>query len=156
MLQTTHIEIGLGFSEQWRQLEFAGLNQIMIVAAIAAGIFFVVLLVGFAYEWRTGALDWVRATEAAPAAVTTGEATTDEGPEIEVFYTFTWVGRARGGGRPQGERKGKPGGKPRGKPKGKPRRDQGPKTFSAKPEKKDKIDPNNPFAAALMGLKDQK
>ncbi len=60
---------GTTLSEQWSQLELAGLNQIVIVAAIAAGIFFVVLLVGFAYEWRTGALDWVRATEAVSPAV---------------------------------------------------------------------------------------
>lgn len=59
----------LSWLEQFDSLEMAGLSQIMAVAAIAAGIFFVVLLVGFAYEWRTGALDWVRATEAAPAAV---------------------------------------------------------------------------------------
>ncbi|WP_135501597.1 helicase-related protein [Roseovarius aestuariivivens] len=83
-----------------------------------------------------------------------------EAPELEVFYTFTWAGRpARGrseGERPRGQRpagkKGKPGGKPG---KGKPRRDDGPKNYSSKPAKKDKIDPDNPFAAALMGLKDK-
>ncbi|WP_288939805.1 helicase-related protein [uncultured Roseovarius sp.] len=80
-------------------------------------------------------------------------------PEIEVFYTFTWAGRAARG-RPQGRGKPHSGDKPKGKggkpPKGKPRRDQGPKTFSAKPQKKkDQIDPDNPFAAALMGLKDK-
>lgn len=80
-------------------------------------------------------------------------------PEIEVFYTFTWAGRAARG-RPQGRGKPHRGDKPKGKggkpPKGKPRRDQGPKTFSAKPQKKkDQIDPDNPFAAALMGLKDK-
>jgi NADH-quinone oxidoreductase subunit A len=42
-------------------LEFAGLKQIVRFAVVAASVFFVVLLVGFAYEWRTGALDWVRA-----------------------------------------------------------------------------------------------
>lgn len=57
------------FREQMSQLELAGLSQMVVVAAIAAAIFFVVLLVGFAYEWRTGALDWVRATEAALPAV---------------------------------------------------------------------------------------
>ena len=80
-------------------------------------------------------------------------------PEIEVFFTFTWGrkppnrqgGKPRGQGRPQGD-------KPRGKPKGKgPRRDGGgqkAKNFSARPPKKEKaIDPDNPFAAALMGLK---
>jgi NADH-quinone oxidoreductase subunit A len=43
------------------QLEFAGLEQMMAFAFVAVAVFFVVLLVGFAYEWRTGALDWVRA-----------------------------------------------------------------------------------------------
>ena len=82
-------------------------------------------------------------------------------PEIEVFYTFTWAGRARAGGgnrRPEREAKGR--GKPqkgKGKPqKGKgPRREAGPKTYSAAPKKSDRIDPDNPFAAALMGLKDK-
>ncbi len=76
--------------------------------------------------------------------------------EMEVFYTFTWAGRAA---KPRGEGRGKSqGGKPRpkgGKPKGKPRREEGAKSFSSKPAKKDKIDPDNPFAAALMGLKDK-
>ncbi len=50
-------------------LEFAGLRQIVALAALAALVFFVVLLVGFAYEWRTGALDWVRAmTKVKPTA----------------------------------------------------------------------------------------
>ena len=85
------------------------------------------------------------------------------------LYTFTWAGFARkGGGAPRGgERRGQ-GGKPQGgKPKGKgPRRDGDrgkggpggkPKTFSSRPPKKDKpIDPDNPFAQALMGLKDKK
>lgn len=44
-----------------RILEFAGLQQIVGFSVVAISIFFVVLLVGFAYEWRTGALDWVRA-----------------------------------------------------------------------------------------------
>ncbi|MGH1466213.1 MAG: helicase-related protein [Cognatishimia sp.] len=86
-------------------------------------------------------------------------------PEVEVFYTFTWGGRAnrqnnRRGGQQGARRDGnagqsKPGGKPRGKPrgKGKPGQD-GAKKYSARPPKKEKpIDPDNPFAAALMGLK---
>jgi len=79
-------------------------------------------------------------------------------PEVEVFYTFTWARKPQrqgGGGKPQGQRP--QGGKPRGK--GKPRRDGGQqksKNFSARPPKKEKaIDPDNPFAAALMGLKDK-
>jgi len=82
-----------------------------------------------------------------------------DAPEIEVFYTFTWgrapvANRARPapGGKPRGK-----GGKPRGKGKG-PRKDgDGGKgqNFSARPPRKEKpIDPDNPFAAALMGLKD--
>lgn len=58
---------------------------------------------------------------------------------------------------PQGQ------GKPRGKPaKGKGRKPGGDKggkaqNFSARPPRKEKqIDPDNPFAAALMGLKDDK
>jgi ATP-dependent RNA helicase SUPV3L1/SUV3 len=88
--------------------------------------------------------------------------------EMEVFYTFTWGrpprsqqnnrrgGGAAGGDRPQG--KGRPQGKTRGK--GGPRGDKGgdkAKSFAARPPRKEKpIDPDNPFAAALMGLKDNK
>ena len=104
-------------------------------------------------------------------------------PEMEVFFTFTWGhrqargrdqqarGRPKGqessnkkpggksGGKPGNRRSGKPGGKPGGKsgarPGGKPQ--QGEKTFSSRPPKREKpIDPDNPFAAALMGLKDNK
>ncbi|MFU8778934.1 MAG: disulfide oxidoreductase, partial [Roseovarius sp.] len=83
-------------------------------------------------------------------------------------------GRAQGGRGPRGAQAGegapsegdaaqkrdrpqRQGGKPRGKPgKGKPRepREEQPKTYAAKPEKRnDRIDPDNPFAAALMGLR---
>ncbi|MBR9766009.1 MAG: disulfide oxidoreductase [Rhodobacteraceae bacterium] len=111
-------------------------------------------------------------TPAEEAAETEGEA------EQEVFFTFTWAGRGarqnrdgqrgrpRGGERgerPQGERQGRGGPKgdrPRGDRKGgKPKGDRKgggnkAKTFeAAPPKKKDRIDPDNPFAAALMGLK---
>lgn len=102
-------------------------------------------------------------------------------PETEVFYTFTWAPRRRQGGRPQnnrrdgGEQRGdrqprgkraEGGGKPRGdkpggkfqggKGKGKRPQQQGAKTYSARPQKSEKpIDPDNPFAAALMGLRDK-
>lgn len=84
-----------------------------------------------------------------------------EGPEVEVFYTFTRVPRRTGGPRNTDEksgrrpkqdgRKGKPGSprKGRGKPKGEP----APRNFSAKPPKKE-IDPDNPFAA-LAALKEK-
>ncbi|MEQ9259218.1 MAG: helicase-related protein [Roseovarius sp.] len=101
--------------------------------------------------------------EAPEEEVLPGETTAETAqPEIEVFYTFTWAGRARqgtqgqgrarqgkpGGGKPQGRKGGKPQGRKGGKPE-----EKGARSYSAKPEKKDKIDPDNPFAAALMGLK---
>ena len=92
------------------------------------------------------------------------------GPEVEVFYTFTWGGFGarregnRQGGKPGGREGAKPGGKPRGKGKAKGPRHAGGKpgqggkaqSFQARPPKqKDRIDPDNPFAQALMGLKDK-
>ncbi|NYS25033.1 helicase [Rhodobacteraceae bacterium 2376] len=106
--------------------------------------------------------------EAAPdsAADTTDEAA----PEMEVFFTFRWAPRARRGG-PRDQRakrpergdapKGAKGGKPRkgkadGPPRGKgPKGNDRPGSFSAGPKKSDRIDPDNPFAAALMGLRDK-
>ena len=83
-----------------------------------------------------------------------------EEPDVEVFYTFTWgrppraAGPRRGGDKPQGRGKGAPKGK-RGGPRGD--KDKGTQKFSARPPKPEKkIDPDNPFAAALMGLKDKK
>ena len=93
----------------------------------------------------------------APAEPATAE------PETEVFYTFTWsrkpAGATRGarGDKPQGRPHAKPGkGRgPKGKAKGKS--DAPPKSAEARPPRsKDRIDPDNPFAAALMGLKDKK
>ncbi len=60
-------------------------------------------------------------------------------------------GASRGeGGKPRGK-----GGKPQRGKGGKPvREDDGPKTFTARPERKaDRIDPDNPFAQALAGLR---
>ena len=78
-------------------------------------------------------------------------------PEVEIFYTFTWGGRKpsqQGRRRPEGRGKPKGKGAPRGKG-GKPQ-DGKAKSYQARPPKKDKaIDPDNPFAAALMGLKDK-
>ncbi|MDO6585765.1 helicase-related protein [Salipiger sp. 1_MG-2023] len=109
------------------------------------------------------------------------------GPEIEVFYTFTWGGNrgARGGnrreqggarsgaprgkGKPQGERqagerqggeRGDRGAQGKGPRKGKGGKPQGgpgnkSKTYESGPRKADRIDPDNPFAAALMGFKNK-
>ncbi len=102
------------------------------------------------------------AAEATESTEAVAEAPSSDEPEPEVFYTFTW-GRQRqpnrGPRREQGQGKSKPRSKPqdgRGKPHGKKGgKPQGAKTFSSRPPKKEKaIDPDNPFAAALMGLKD--
>jgi ATP-dependent RNA helicase SUPV3L1/SUV3 len=87
----------------------------------------------------------------------------EEALEMEVFYSFAWAPKRNP--RPQGDkpqRKGAPagrndggkkgGGKKGGKP-GQGRRDKA-QSFQARPPKKEKaIDPDNPFAAALAGLK---
>ena len=107
--------------------------------------------------------------EVSETEVPVGVAPDDVAPEMEVFYTFTWARVQRGGNRPQRQGQGQgQGGKPQGKgaarggpkgPRGKGKPGAGPKSqsFSARPPKKEKaIDPDNPFAAALMGLKDGK
>ncbi|GKY88714.1 helicase-related protein [Sinisalibacter aestuarii] len=108
-------------------------------------------------------------TEPHPGAQGVSEAETNIGPGDgpEVFFTFTWGGfgmRQGGGGggrggKPRGQQSGggAKGGKPR-RPKGGPKGGGGKaQNFEARPPRKEKaIDPDNPFAAALMGLKDKK
>ncbi len=121
-------------------------------------------------EGEVSVAETAQAPETGETAASDGSATSDvtngetkageiaeapvEEDRTEVFYTFTWGGN-RGGN--QQQRRGKPQGKRDGKPKGKgkPQRDGGnkPRSFEARPQKKDKIDPDNPFAQALMGLK---
>jgi len=106
-------------------------------------------------------------SEAEALPETDGATDTAPEPVLEAFFTFTWGGFGRkqaGGPRNQGRPQGKGDGarnraKPQGR-KGAKRPDQGgagkPKKFQARPPKKEKpIDPDNPFAAALMGLKDK-
>lgn len=64
---------------------FAGFAQILFVAALAISFFFVVLLVGFAYEWRTGALDWVRSVSNSPPASLEREAPRSSNPQESVL-----------------------------------------------------------------------
>ncbi|WP_299642521.1 helicase-related protein [uncultured Ruegeria sp.] len=112
-------------------------------------------------EASAEATDSTEASAEVSAESQVAEPVSDE-PEVEVFYTFTWARQRqpnRAPRREQGQGKGKPRGKPqdgRGKPHGKKGgKPQGAKTFSSRPPKKEKaIDPDNPFAAALMGLKD--
>ncbi|MDH5453486.1 MAG: disulfide oxidoreductase, partial [Paracoccaceae bacterium] len=105
--------------------------------------------------------------------ITEEEAAIQTVAETEVFYTFTWAPRPRApradtrgnrANRPAGEKREagekRDGGRPRGKPKGKPhskgkREEPAKRSFEARPAKKDRIDPDNPFAAALMGLRDK-
>ncbi|WP_413869264.1 hypothetical protein, partial [Albidovulum sp.] len=72
--------------------------------------------------------------------------------------------KREGGDKPRGERgersdrprDGKPQGKPPGKPGERPRREEErARSFESRPPRKDRIDPDNPFAAALMGLRDK-
>ena len=116
---------------------------------------------------ETPAEDGATSDDTSDAAAPAEDAEAPEAPEMEVFYTFAWGGgrpnknrgrptqgdqpQRKGGGKrpPQGN---KGGGKQQNRGKG--QRDGG-KSFSARPPKKEKtIDPDNPFAAALMGLKD--
>jgi ATP-dependent RNA helicase SUPV3L1/SUV3 len=116
--------------------------------------------------------------EAPPAEMAAGAAepsavpSPDSEPELEVFYTFTWAPRRRGGDRPQRRaegggkprgRKGTPGEAPNGRAGGKPRGKGGkggkpsgdkPKTYSSRPERPARVDPDNPFAV-LAALKDK-
>ncbi|KQB97293.1 disulfide oxidoreductase [Loktanella sp. 1ANDIMAR09] len=73
--------------------------------------------------------------------------------EVEVFYTFTWGGRAARPARPQGDARPRGKGKPKGKGKPQGGGNNKPQTFQAKPKREKQIDPDNPFAAALAGFK---
>ena len=133
------------------------------------------LMAGLGYKAVKGEREKVRPVAAAPEAPEAGaeaaerteekpveaeapaEPAEPAEPEVEVFYTFTWGGN-RGARAERPQKSGKPGGKPGGKPRGKggPKRENKPQSFQARPPKKEKqIDPDNPFAAALMGLKDK-
>ncbi|MDA8585101.1 helicase-related protein [Rhodobacteraceae bacterium] len=114
------------------------------------------LMEGLGYKAERGEREKTRPQ--APEQVAKPEAETDsaetpadaepaEAPEPEVFYTFTW-----GSQRPDNKSQNKPKGKPRNKAK--PKQDNKARNFQAKPPRKEKpIDPDNPFAQALMGLK---
>jgi NADH-quinone oxidoreductase subunit A len=51
------------------QIIHKGANQLAWVTMADIAVFFAVLLIGFAYVWRRGDLDWVRAVGQARAAV---------------------------------------------------------------------------------------
>ena len=96
------------------------------------------------------------------------EITEADEPEMEVFYTFRWAPKPRNTGRRPQNSDGKraEGGNRKGGPKGKGGKhgqrgkggkgNDGPRKFESRPPKREKqIDPDNPFAQALMGLKDK-
>jgi ATP-dependent RNA helicase SUPV3L1/SUV3 len=105
------------------------------------------LMAGLGYKAEKGERAKVKAAK--PEVEGEVSEKVEETPEMEAFYTFTWAGRAaRADARPKRENA-KPKGKPRGKPvKGGDERQK----FSAKPKVEKKIDPDNPFAAALAGF----
>jgi len=96
------------------------------------------------------AAEVIAPTDATPAEATAEAVETV--PDAEVFYTFTWGGRAARPARPQADSRPRAKGKPKGK--GKLHGDGNkPQTFQAKPKREKPIDPDNPFAAALAGFK---
>jgi ATP-dependent RNA helicase SUPV3L1/SUV3 len=138
------------------------------------------LMQGLGYKAEAGERPKVKAVIEAPAAETEAPAVDDAAPvteaveaeapkvdaveavptevEMEAFYTFTWARAPRrqpsGGERPKGKGKPNPRGKKGQRDGDKSKRSQ---NFSARPPKPEKkIDPDNPFAAALMGLKNDK
>ncbi len=89
--------------------------------------------------------------EPAPAEADAPDSAPEDEP-LEVFFTFTWAPRPRQQARPQ--RKPQDARPKGGKSKPKGKKPETKREFSAKPARKsDRIDPDNPFAAALMGLK---
>ncbi len=142
------------------------------------------LMEGLGYKGEKGEREKVRAEPVAQPVeegqtanpITEDEAAIQIVTEPEIFYTFTWAPKPRaprgdrqqrgrrpegapgeGGERREGKPRGERGGKfQKGKQGGKAKRDeQGGRNFESRPPKKDRIDPDNPFAAALMGLRDK-
>ncbi len=71
--------------------------------------------------------------------------------DTEAFYTFVWGGRRSS--RDKGAKPQRKGGKAPGKARSRAGTGAGSRRFEARTQKKDRIDPDNPFAQALRGLK---
>ena len=179
--QFANLMEGLGYAAEKGEREKARATEVAAPAAEATGSDAPmteeesVLAAETRAKWEAEQAEKRRA--AAEAAGEEASAEAEAAPELEVFYTFRWApkprnrrpqggeGQGRRGGprkdaaarenRGEGGKGGRDGGKPRGKggPKkgGKPQ--SGPKTYSARPEKK--ADPDSPFAI-LAALKDKK
>ena len=103
------------------------------------------------------ASDQVAPDAAGTPAATDGQAAPApdaDAADIEVFYTFTWAPRRSEPAR--GKARGKPQGKPARKPRAKPDGEAKPRSAAGPRGKQDRIDPDNPFAQALMGLRERK
>ena len=105
------------------------------------------LMEGLGYKAEKGEREKVK-PPAAEGGIEQGDAQapSDEAATIEVFYTFRWGGGSKGRRKPLGRTR---------KSDSKAKQSGGkPNAVSPRPPKKEKpIDPDNPFAAALMGLK---
>ena len=80
-----------------------------------------------------------------------------EEKDIETFYTFKWINKQTNKRRANKDKQAKPNDGENGKSKYKKKankkqrvKSDQPKSFESRPEKPKKIDPDNPFAAALM------
>jgi ATP-dependent RNA helicase SUPV3L1/SUV3 len=143
--QFADLMAGLGYKAE------KGDREKVKAAAIDAAVVTAVVEVETPADIQTDAPEEVIARTDKTPAETTLEVT-DTGPETEVFYTFTWGGRAVRATRPQADNRPRAKGKPKGK--GTLEGDSNkPQTFQAKPKREKPIDPDNPFAAALAGFK---
>ena len=86
-----------------------------------------------------------------------GQGELAEEKDIETFYTFKWINKQTNKRRANEDKKAKPNDGETGKSKHKKKankkqrvKSDQPKSFESRPEKPKKIDPDNPFAAALM------
>jgi NADH-quinone oxidoreductase subunit A len=80
---TTEVSATDGAAEQ---VSHEGARQLAWVTIVDIGVFFAVLLIGFAYVWRRGDLDWVRAVGQARAAEP--RAATDDALEQEISLSI--------------------------------------------------------------------
>ena len=86
-----------------------------------------------------------------------GQGELAEEKDIETFYTFKWINKQTNKRRANKDKQAKPNDGEIGKSKHKKKankkqrvKSDQPKSFESRPEKPKKIDPDNPFAAALM------
>lgn len=64
-----------------------GAKQLAWYSTITMGFFFFVLFLGFAYEWKTGAMDWVRAIGDEGPTIANQPGPTSSGSEDETLLT---------------------------------------------------------------------